>query len=241
MPALSANRIWPRTDRLWSGRGGADEIAPSVFNLLITGTVAYALLLYGWMGEVMVTVIQRAQLRLHVWELVVVFLSLAAGAVVGHLIALGARPAKACIGLGVSAACFGAFSGPFFNRYRAGSIAEVALVALTFTVLLGAAGIIYPKSLQSWRGPLCTSVVGLIVMQLAGGFMPALRGTPVRSVEEWIAVLTFCAYVIYDFNRAQQIPRTTTNAVQAGAAVFLDIINLFVNLLELMGSKKDED
>jgi FtsH-binding integral membrane protein len=71
--------------------------------------------------------------------------------------------------------------------------------------------------------------------------MPALRGTPVHSIREWIAVVTFCAYVVYDFNRAQQIPRTTTNAVQVGAAVFLDVINLFVNLLELMGSKKDED
>jgi FtsH-binding integral membrane protein len=166
---------------------------------------------------------------------------LATGAIVGHLIALGARPAKACIGLGVSAACFGASSGPFFNQYRAGSITQIALATLTFTVFLGAAGIIYPKSLQSWRGPLCTSVVGLIFLQFAGGSMPALRGTPVHSIREWIAVVTFCAYVVYDFNRAQQIPRTTTNAVQVGAAVFLDVINLFVNLLELMGSKKDED
>src|SRR5579872_489075 len=115
MAAPTAIRLWPRTQQLWSARGGEDEIAPSVYNLVITGAVAYALLLYGWAGEVMVTVIQRAHLRLHVWELVVVFLSLAAGAIAGHLISLGARPAKASIGLGVSAACFGAFSGPFFN------------------------------------------------------------------------------------------------------------------------------
>ncbi len=241
MPALSVSKLWPRTDRLWSARGGEDEIAPSIFNLTITATVLYALVIFAWMGEEMVTVIRRGRFRLHVWELIGIFLVLAAGAIAGHLVALSTRPAKACIGLGVSAACFGAFSGPFFNQYGASSIMHVGFATLVITVLLGAVGIIYPKSLKSWHAPLCTAVVGLIVLQLSGAFIPGISGAPLRSIAEWISVLTFSAYVIYDFNRAQQIPRTTANAVQAGAAVFLDIINLFADLLRLMGSKKEED
>ncbi len=241
MPATSIGKLWPRTDRLWSACGAGHEIAPSVFNLTITATVVYALLIYAWMGEAMVAAIQRARFRLPTWELVLIFLSLAAGAIVGHLIAMGARPGKACIGLGVSAACFGAFSGPFFNQYGAASLIRVAIATLTITVLLGAAGIVYPKSLETWRGPLCTTVVGLIFLQLAGTLLPPGGGAPLRSIGEWIAVLTFSAYVVFDFNRAQRLPRTTANAVQVGAAVFLDMINLFVDLLELMGRKKDED
>ncbi len=47
----------------------------------------------------------------------------------------------------------------------------------------------------------------------------------------------FCGYIGYDWGRANQIPKTMDNAVDSAAALYMDIINLFLRILRIMGRK----
>lgn len=42
----------------------------------------------------------------------------------------------------------------------------------------------------------------------------------------------------YDWGRANRIPKTTDNAIDSAAAIYIDIINLFVRILRIMGRRR---
>jgi FtsH-binding integral membrane protein len=42
-----------------------------------------------------------------------------------------------------------------------------------------------------------------------------------------------------DWGRANNIERTVDNAIDSAACLYLDIVNLFIRVLEIMGSAKD--
>ena len=55
---------------------------------------------------------------------------------------------------------------------------------------------------------------------------------------DWLGLLLFGAFVVFDLNRAIRIPYTMDNAVDSAMAIYLDFINIFIRLLSLMGQKK---
>jgi uncharacterized protein len=57
---------------------------------------------------------------------------------------------------------------------------------------------------------------------------------------DWFGVILFSGYIVYDFNRAQFVPKTVEHGIEIGVAIFLDAVNLFIRLLELFGMSSDD-
>jgi len=51
-------------------------------------------------------------------------------------------------------------------------------------------------------------------------------------------VVIFCGYVGVDWGRANQVPKTVDNAVDSAAALYMDIINLFLRILRILGRRR---
>lgn len=49
--------------------------------------------------------------------------------------------------------------------------------------------------------------------------------------------MLFSAFIVFDFNRAMRIPKTFLNAFDVGIQIYLDMINLFIRMLEIFGKK----
>ena len=49
----------------------------------------------------------------------------------------------------------------------------------------------------------------------------------------------FSLYIGYDVYRSQQFPHTVDNAIDCAVDLYLDIINLFLNLLRIFGKSSD--
>jgi FtsH-binding integral membrane protein len=58
------------------------------------------------------------------------------------------------------------------------------------------------------------------------------------AIIDWIVAILFCGYIGYDWGRANAIPKTVDNAIDSAAAIYMDIINLFIRILRIMGRKK---
>lgn len=104
---------------------------------------------------------------------------------------------------------------------------------LTFT----AAGLIgwkTEKSLANWRGFLFVSLLGLVIVQIVGIFIP--WGSTFEMIYSSIGVIIFGAYTIYDFNRLKTFPED--QYVRAAMHIYLDIFNLFIFILRLMSSNR---
>ena len=77
---------------------------------------------------------------------------------------------------------------------------------------------------------LFTIVGSLINMLLFGG-----RG---YMIYEWIGAAVFSLYIGYDWARANTCARTLNNAIDLSASLYLDIVNLFLRILEIMNRNR---
>lgn len=163
----------------------------------------------------------------------------------GIFIALGSdKPIISFLGYNMVVVGFGMILGPTIFMYSA----DIVLMALATTFLLtlgmSAIGIAYPKSLAHWGGWLFGILLAVIVGQFTGIFMsmigyPGVAQVMDSPVMHILISILFCAYIIYDWNRALRIPKTVDNAIDTAVALYLDIINLFIHILSLYGKSQN--
>jgi FtsH-binding integral membrane protein len=53
----------------------------------------------------------------------------------------------------------------------------------------------------------------------------------------WIASALFSFYLGYDIYRSQQYPKTIRNAMASALDIYMDLANIFIRLLEILGKK----
>ena len=94
-------------------------------------------------------------------------------------------------------------------------------------------GTLFPAFFQKISGVLTIALLLVIVVELIEIFIFNTH----HGILDWIVVLIFCGYIGYDWGRANQIPKTVDNAVDSAAALYMDIINLFLRILRILGRK----
>lgn len=221
------------SDSIWSRSRGYDEISANVYNLIFALTTVYGLFVFGFLANMFLTV------ELGTWT----FLGLFAVSIVGCFITASESSAMNLVGLSMIAGGLGGICGPFINQYKVGSVIDIAGMTIVVTLILGAIGTIYPRSLENWGMLLFSFLVALLLAQIFLPIAYSLLGLPQNQLHtflDWAGVILFSGYIIFDFNRAQHLPKTVDNAMDCGVAVFLDITNLFIRLLSLFGVKNDD-
>jgi FtsH-binding integral membrane protein len=102
------------------------------------------------------------------------------------------------------------------------------------TLLMIGLGATFPRFFEGISGALTMALLGMIVVELFEIFILGIH----QGVIDWIVALIFCGYIGYDWGRANQIPKTIDNAVDSAAALYMDIINLFLRILRILGRKR---
>ena len=174
------------------------------------------------------------------------FLAIALGAlisgIIGVLIALkSSNPLVSLFGYMLVAAPFGLLLGPVVDLYTPASVMKVLLITGGLVGTLAVIGAVIPESLEGWGawlfGGLIVLLIGQFLVPIAHFFGVPVEGA--MKAMDWVGVALFSGYVIFDVNRAQRVERTADNAIDCALALYLDIINLFIRLLQLAGTKKD--
>lgn len=110
-----------------------------------------------------------------------------------------------------------------------GSTAAVfaAMGALAFTI---------KKDLTSWGPMLFAAVIAILVASVVNIFVGS---TAFMMAISTLATVVFSLFLLYDLKRV--VDGGETNYISATLAIYLDVINIFQNLLALfgMGSSKD--
>ncbi len=86
---------------------------------------------------------------------------------------------------------------------------------------------------------LFVGLLGLIVMWLLNYFF--FKSPLVRLIGSYIGAVIFSLYLLYDFNQLEAAvalgDTTWETAVNIGISIYLDIINLFMDLLDILSSR----
>jgi len=159
--------------------------------------------------------------------------------IVGILIGISKNPVISFIGYNMVVIPFGMTLGPVLAQYelaQPGIVTSAAITTGAVTVVMGASGVLYPRVYANMGGALFTALIALLVVRILGMFIPALGNS---TIVDYLAAGLFSLYIGYDMYRASTIPATLDNAVDVGLSLYLDIINLFLNILRIMAKAKE--
>lgn len=203
------------------------EIAPFAYNLLIGGV-----LLYGFVLNILFVTFLGGAFAL--MNPIVFLFTYIVMAVFGTVMAnLSQNPIVSFIGYNFVVVPIGAVLSLLLPEYSASVIMPSIVVTAVIVAAMLIVATILPKFFAKLGRALLVTLIVAIVAEVVAALL-GYRGTAFS----WIFVILFSLYIGFDWSRAQRYPKTVDNAVDSALDIYLDIINLFIRLLDLFRSKR---
>ncbi len=114
--------------------------------------------------------------------------------------------------------------------YEPALVTRAALCTAIVTLIMLIVATAFPQFFQNMAGGLSVALLGVILVEGLGG----LFFRNVFTMTDWLVVGIMSLYIGFDWVRANSVQPTTTNAIAAASALYLDIINIFVRLLSIL-------
>jgi FtsH-binding integral membrane protein len=127
--------------------------------------------------------------------------------------------------------------GPLINAYAKAdpsAVWQAAGATGGFVAALGTAGYAIRRDLSSWSRTLSWALLALLVFGIAAIFVSIPHANVIWSVA---GLAIFGGFTIFDFNRLRRTG--IEDAVPLAASIFLDILNVFLFLLQLFGGERN--
>lgn len=153
---------------------------------------------------------------------------------IGHRIMRNSEnPAISFIGYNFIVVPFGLIIDTVISGYSPTVVQNAMLITGIVTLVMMFLGVIYPEFFQKIQGALMISLIVSVVVQLIAAFI----FRQALGIIDWIVALTFCGYIGLDWGRANGIPKTLDNAIDSAAALYIDIVNLFLRIVRILGRR----
>ncbi|PWF63498.1 hypothetical protein CBX96_10205 [Shewanella sp. BC20] len=150
-----------------------------------------------------------------------------------YLFQRSSNPLVSFIGYNFVVVPFGLIINMVVSQYDPELVTEAIRITGLVTIAMMCLGTLFPAFFQKIAGVLTMALLLVIVVELIEIFIFNTH----HGILDWIVVVIFCGYIGYDWGRANQIPKTVDNAVDSAAALYMDIINLFLRILRILGRK----
>jgi FtsH-binding integral membrane protein len=144
------------------------------------------------------------------------------------------EPGISFLGYNLVVVPFGLIVNLVVSRYDPDLVLRAIQVTAAVTIVMMVMGTLFPAFFRGIRNTLFISLIAVIIIEAFQIFVLGIHSGWI----DWVVVIIFCGYIGYDWARANAIPKTVDNAIDCAAAIYMDIINLFLRLLRIMGRKK---
>ena len=114
-------------------------------------------------------------------------------------------------------------------------VTEAFLAATLIVATMTLFAVLNPQFCNRLGSLLFMALMGLIAAEIILLFMGMES-----SAISWASAIIFSFYISYDVSRSQMYPYTISNAIGSAMDIYLDIINLFLSLLETFGKHSDD-
>lgn len=209
---------------------GDHVLSPSVYNLVMGGTVVYGLLLSGLiaflLGDSMLQLVMSS--RGAYWGLMIGYLACAFGGC--YLASHTDRPLLAFLGYNLLVLPFGLMLSVYIPAVPVFIVAKAMALTGFITLFMMGLGSAFPRLFMGLGRTLFVSLLVTLVVEIVSVFIFGYSG----MVFDYIFVAVFSLYIGYDFARSQAYQRTLGNAIFSAVDIYLDIINLFIRLLAIL-------
>lgn len=118
--------------------------------------------------------------------------------------------------------------------YDLDTISAAFMATAGVTVVMGCLGLAFPKAFAKMQGALFFSLLGIIVIE---GIMLLFHVSTYWL--DYIVVVLFAGFIGRDFYTALNAQPTMANAIFNACQLYLDILNVFVRILSILGNRRD--
>lgn len=131
---------------------------------------------------------------------------------------------------------FGFLNSILFLVYESNSIYSIFLLTLIAASVMCLLGASFPDFFSQIGGALGAALFALIVASIINTIF--FGNSAKAGLLDYIGAGIFCLYIGYDFWRATEVRKTFDNAVDIAVQLYLDMLNLMLYLLKIMGKRK---
>ena len=203
-------------------------ISGPLYNLVIGLTLCWGFGINWWM---VTNISPEAIASVNSW---VFFIGYFASCFLGvYLFSSSDKPIVSFIGYNFVVVPFGFIINLVVSQYDTALVSEAIRITGLVTIGMMCLGTLFPAFFSKIAGALTIALLLVIVVELIEIYVFGIH----HGILDWIVVLIFCGYIGYDWGRANQIPKTVDNAIDSAAALYMDIINLFLRILRILGRK----
>lgn len=226
MSSISKDR---REERLRASYAKANILSDRAYNIALGGIVFYGVFLNYLMCLIFGDMLEGINLIVF---LIGYFVSCIAGIMMSSK---SNNPAISFLGYNLVVIPIGMVLSSVVTSYGLDSalVRDAFLYTLLITGCMIALSVVQPQLFASLGKVLFASLIGLLIAEL----IVLLLGVD-QVITSWIGAGLFSVYIGYDFYRSQQFAKTLDNAVDCALDIYLDIINLFLDILRILSKKK---
>ena len=118
--------------------------------------------------------------------------------------------------------------------YTAASIQRAILITAIIAISFATLGFAWPQLFRRIF-PICVAALGImIIIEIVMMFLNIPSGW-----NDWVVIVIFCGLIGYDFYQAATDEPTVDNAIWYACEIYLDLINIFLRVLNITGRSRD--
>jgi len=208
---------------------GATKIGSGVYNLVIGLT-----LFWGFFVNWLIVKNVPYEVIASVHPLVFVIGYFACCLIGIYLFTKSKVPVVSFIGYNCVVVPFGLIINLVVRQYEPALVLDAIRVTGLVTVIMMVLGTLFPAFFRRIAGALVVALFAVIIVEVVEIFIFKMH----HGILDWIVAAIFCGYIEVDWGRANAIPKTVDNAIDSAAALYMDIINLFLRILRIMGRRR---
>lgn len=203
------------------------NISANVYNLIIGLVLMWGVILNIVMAQMFGDAIQQI-------NYIVLILLYFAGSITSIIVIYKSNnPVISFVGFNVLSVSMGLILINFVSYFDIGSIVIAFATTAVITAIMTILATIFPTIFSKLGKTLFITLIISIIVEL---LVIIIIGTD-PMLFDFLFVIIFCGYIGYDWSKAQQYPPTIDNAIDSAADMYVDVVNLFVRILSIIGKK----
>lgn len=212
------------------GYSNFQELTAQKYNMIIGGTLLYGFIINCLMIQFCFDAIANIFIGSPIVFYIAYFVMVFAGCA---MVNKSTSTALSFIGYNLIVVPLGMIIALVVNAYAAAGYSSIIATAFAITAVVTLVMMfvssIYPQFFLSLGRTLFVTMLVTLIVELIFGFIGFDLG-----IIDYVVVLIFCGWIGYDWARANNVPKTTYNAIDAAANLYVDIVNLFLRIMRIL-------
>lgn len=209
--------------------GDSAEMSARKYNLAIGAHLVYGLILTAVICTLMGRVFASTYLT-HPFIFSILFMFVSIG---GSRLAQSESYGMSLLGYTIVVLGFGSLTASFVPFFALPLVIAAAVLTSILVIVMTICAFVFPNAFAGLGRTLFFSLLGLVVTELIA-LLLGFRS----DIFSLVGLFIFALYVGYDWSKGQRYPKLASFAVITAMELYMDVINIFIRILSLMGRRK---